>query len=233
MKSQRPQRRPNSSRWTRVPNIICLTSLVVLGAFLSSASARQTADKSAASGTLQEAKTKYKKAREEYSTAKRLSAQGSISQSRLRRAKLARDLSGLELSSLSDPSMKSYNKLLRARVIYRFRKQEWEVAQRLYPKGSMSELEWRRAETAKKTAKLELQALRGSSKVQRQLKQITASGLRLEAAREEYGTAKRLFAAGSISEAEFREITQRLEQVEEAHRDSKRSFGLRAIPFRT
>ena len=97
----------------------------------------------------------------------------------------------------------------------------------------MSELGWRRAETAKKAAKLELQALQGSSNVQRQLKKITAIGLRLEAAREEYGIAKRLFTAGSISEAEFREITQRLEQVQEAHRDSKRSFGVRAIPFRT
>ena len=233
MKSRHPTRRSNFDRWPQVPSITCLASLVLVAALTSATFACQTADNSTAAQTLRAAKTKYKKAREEYATAQRLSVQGSVSQSRLRRAKLTRDLTGLELSSLADPSLESYNKLLRAKVIYRFREQEWETARRLYQKGSMSELGWRRAETAKKTAKLELQALQGSSDVQRQLKKITAIGLRLEAAREEYGIAKRLFTAGSISEAEFREITQRLEQVQEAHRDSKRSFGVRAIPFRT
>ena len=229
MKSQRPSRRPNFLSRTRRPSVICLVGLLLPVAFVSSVSACQTASRL----TLQEAKAKYKEAKEAYSTARRLSAQGSVSQSRLRRAKFARDLAGLELSSLIDPSLKSYNKLLRARVVYRFRNQEWEIAQRLYKKGSISELGWRRAQTAKDVAKLELQALQGSSKVQRQLKQIKASGLRLEAAREEYGTAKRLFTVGSISAEEFRQITERLEQVEEAHRDSKRSFGVRAIPIRT
>lgn len=233
MKSQRPLRRRNFSRWTREPSIVCLVSFLVLGAFSSSASACQAADNQAVPVTLQAAKTKYKEAREAYLIARRLSAQGSVSQSRLRRARLARDLTGLEVSSLSDPAIKSFNGLLRAQVVYRFRKEEWEVAQRLHQKGATSDLAWRRAEAAKEVANLELQALRSSSQVQRQLKQITAAGLRLEVAREEYVTAKRLFAAGSISEAEFREVARRLEQVQEAHRDSKRSFGVRAIPFRT
>ena len=225
--------RQNLSHWTRDAGIVCLASLFVLGAHSSSVSAGQSAGKQAASGTVKAAETKYKEAREAYSIARRLSAQGSVSQSRLRRAKLARDLTGLELSSLSDPSLKSYNELLKAQVVYRFRKQEWEIAQRLYQKGAMSELDWQRADAAKDVAKLELQALRASSDVQRQLKQISAIGLRAAAAREEYETAKRLFAAGSLSETEFREVTRRLKQVEQAHRNSKRSLGVRVIPFRT
>ena len=227
MKLQRSSICQNSFLLMRMSSIVCLASLVVLGVVVSPASGRQ-----APPTTLQAAKTKHKEASDAYATARRLSAQGSVSQSRVRRARLERDLTALQVSSLSDPAIKSYNELLKAHVVYRFQKEEWKVAKRLYQKGSLSELAWSRAETAKEVAKLNLNALQASSQVKRQLKQIAAFGSRLAAARKEYETARRLHAVGSLSEAQFREVSQRLKKAEEAHRASKRSFGVRAVPLR-
>lgn len=179
--------------------------------------------------SVSQARSNYLTAREAYDSIKRLAASGSASQSKLRQARLQLTFAGIELSDLRDPRQRGYHRIVRATAVYRYRDQEYQIKKRLYAKGAIAEVAYRRAVSAREVAKLNLQAIRSPSDVKQQLKQIEATGARLSLVKKEHAIAERLLNSGSISQSGFDRVTQRLEKAKEAHAASKRNLSVRAV----
>ena len=183
--------------------------------------------------SVSQARSNYQNARDAYKSIKRLAASGSVSQSELRQARLDLSLAGIALSDVREPRQRGYNRILRATAIYRYRDQEYKIKKRLYARGAVSEVAYRRAVSARQVAKLNLQATRAPTEVKQQLKQIEATAARLSLVEKEHAIAERLLNSGSMSQSGFDRVTQRLEDAKEAHAASKRNLSVRAVHVET
>lgn len=168
-----------------------------------------TSKPEASEAELREANSKYRQAKENYQTQLRLAKRGSVSKLELKRARLEKEIAGLTLGVLRDPSKAASNQVEIARLNYEFEQQDLATANRLLKSGSISKLQYRRKNYRFKLAEIRLKAATG---------EISGDVAKLLIARREVGLAeaemelgKKLFKARSITQSTMQQLTNRLE----------------------
>lgn len=161
------------------------------------------------------AEEKYRAAEQRYESLKKLSESGSASKQQVRKADFNRKVALIELSSLLDPATQEKNMVLKARLIYRYRLDELKTARPLYERGSLTEVKFRRIQTAVEIAKSNLKAAESYNETQQKMQAIKIANSQLKLAKEEHAIAKQLFEKGSLSESQL-ELAQRNLRIAEA-----------------
>ena len=129
--------------------------------------------------------------------------------------------------SLEYPEWSERIAVSRAKLELDFSSKEFEMLDRLYRRGSVSEVSFQRARTARDIAKLNYEAaLKGDHD---KLHDIRIASAKLTLARDLHARAAKLFRAGAISRPVFDRVSRNLMLAEEELVLARRTLGIRVI----
>jgi multidrug resistance efflux pump len=216
--------------------LLIILAIGIYNSFSSNcAVAKQSQSKSATVETnveLTKAREQVKNTQRRFETLERLSQKGSVSKKELRKADFEKNIALLDLSSLLTPARKEKNLLLKAKLIYQYRATEWQIAKKLYQRGAMNQVLYRRLRTAAEVARSNLKAVESYNESQRKMQTIKAARSRFELAEKEYEIAKKLFESGSINRTTMDRATSNLNITKSELAAAKKSLGASAVQVR-
>ena len=158
---------------------------------------------------------------------RRLADLGSISRQELRVADFKCKLAQLKVMSLEYPESNERIALSRAKLELDFRSKEFEMLDRLYRRGSVSEASFRRGRTARDIAKLNYEAaFKGDHD---KLHDVRIARAKLTLARDLHARAAKLFRTGSISRPVYDRVSRNLMIAEEELVLARKTLGIRVI----
>ena len=208
---------------------IAFGALLALSIPTSSALVAQSPPATDASVELTKAREQVRSTELRHETIKQLAATGSASQQALRLADLRHKLALLELSDLLTPENRDRNQLVKAKLIYNFRRSELTIAQGLFKRSSITEAEHRRVQAAFDVAKANLKSAESFSKAQQKMQTIRAAYVRMELAQKELEIAIKLFQTGSMSQMKLDKAKSKLKIAAAEWNAAKSSLGARAV----
>ena len=174
------------------------------------------------------AREKTAATQKEYDVIKRLSKTGSSNLQDLRIADMRRKIALLDYSSLLKPERADRNLVLKAKVILKFREEELAVLTELFQTGSVSEVAYQRAVSAREIAESKLKAIKSATETQRRLQLIKIAKSKLEVAEREFKIAQQLYASHSINQQTLDLASSRLKIAAAELASSKENLGARA-----
>lgn len=169
-------------------------------------------DSDVSEADLKEANLDYRRAKENYQTQLRLAKRGSVSKLELKRARLEKDVAGLTLNSLRDPSKTASNRVEIARLNYDFEKQDLAAAKRLLKIGSISQLRFRRKTFKFKLAEIRLKAATGE--ISSESGKLLIAKRQVELAESELELGKKLFKNRSITQSTLQNLKSNLTETQ-------------------
>ncbi len=196
---------------------------------------QQSGQKIAASTTelekeIEAAKQSAAKLREIYVGAQRLAKNGSVSQMELRRTNFDYKLAMLKVIELESPATAKDIALAQAQLELDLLTKELEVIASLYQRGSASELEYQRAQSAFDVAKFSLEAVQNGQG--EKLLNIKSAQRKLRLATEVFQKADRLIKSSSISQTVFEQAKTNLQNAEDELELARKELGIlvRQVP---
>ncbi len=179
---------------------------------------------------LEAAKQSAAKLREIYVGAQRLAKNGSVSQMELRRTNFDYKLAMLKVIELESPAKAKDIALAQAQLELDLLTKELEVIASLYQRGSASELEYQRAQSAFDVAKFSLRAVQDGQG--EKLHKIKSAQTKLKLAGEIFQKADRLIKSGSISQTVFEQAETNLQNAEDDLELARKELGVsvRQVP---
>ncbi len=160
----------------------------------------------------------------EYARIRKLAMSGSVSQYRLRRAKLESERAQLELFSIRHPDRQDQTELALTELQYRYAETELAVVEKLFERGSVSRLEFERTQSAFDIAKLNLEVARNSGS--RNLLDVRIAERKLELVEQEFDMVTELLKSKSVSQSTFDRVKQRLQWARSEVDLAKQSLGV-------
>lgn len=174
------------------------------------------------------ARERAKSAEKRLRMIQRLAASGSASKKQLRSAEFEHKLSLLELSTILDPTKKERNLVVKAKLILVYRTKEWKVAKELYRRGSVTQVEFRRATNARDVALANLKSVQAATQTQQTMQAIKIARTNWELAQKEHAIAEKLFATGSLSQSSLDRAASNLKIAESELAEAKKQLGASA-----
>ncbi len=155
---------------------------------------------------------------------RRLSESGSISKQEYRSATFAYKLAELDVLAIEFPEKLQLVELTRAKVEYEFKSKEFDVVDRLFRNGSVSQLQRERARSARDVAKLKHES--AENKRRTKLHEIKIAQTRLALAESEFRKAQRLLQSRSISQTTYDKVLTNLKTARQGVAVAKKSVGV-------
>ena len=149
---------------------------------------------------------------------------GSVSQHKLRQARLDYQVAELEFQGLQNPAKKREVALAIVELEHQAAEKEFEVVSNLFKKGAASKLDFERAESEFDISRLTYENAKKSGS--ETLLDFRIANRKLELAKTVFEKATRLFQSKSISPVTFEKARQRLVLAEEGVALARRSIGV-------
>ena len=182
---------------------------------------------------LERAKGNVEFAISEYKRVKRLHDLGSATSRELRLADYNRKSAGLELFSIQEPENREELQLLLAKLTLEWQTTEFQIADRLFEKGAISRLRYRRAKARFEIAKLNVEFRESETATQKKLVAFRIATVRFKLAEEEYEITQRLWNNGSVNNSTRQQFEKNLDLAKTELSARKTDLGAYVIQIKT